>query len=145
VADRRPITTAPPSGDAGGVRLTRGQLLINQRIHQVALLRARALAGRPGGRLTGGDLDDGTLTRGRPTPALALTATGAAPSAPASSARARIPDIGRGEKVRLSAAQAGIGVANDAVRQIERSLVNDNFLDRVIGADARAPGVITGP
>ena len=67
------------------------QLLINQRIYQVALLRGRALAARLGGRLTGGDMDAGALTRGRLTPGLTLTAAGAATSSPPSSSKARIP------------------------------------------------------
>ena len=90
-ADPAPITTAPPSGDPGDVRLTAQQLLINQRIYQVALLRGRALAGRLG-RLTGGDLDAGALSRGHLTPGLTVTATGPAPSSAPSSSSARIPD-----------------------------------------------------
>lgn len=35
--------------------------------------------------------------------------------------------------------------ANDAVAQVERGLVNSNFADRGIGADALAPGVVTVP
>jgi len=40
----QPISPAPTSGEPGKVRLTARQLLINQRIYQVALLRGRALA-----------------------------------------------------------------------------------------------------
>ena len=153
VAAPRPITTAPPSGDPGDVRLTAQQLRINQRIYQVALLRARALLGRLT-RLTGGDVADGALSRGRLTPGLTAVATGPAPSLPPSSANPRIPDRPRGGRVTLSAAQlrinqriaqATVRVANDAVSQIERGLVNGNFRDRGIGADALGPGVVTGP
>ena len=149
----RPITTAPPSGDPGDVRLTAQQLRINQRIYQVALLRARALLGRLK-RLTGGDVADGALTRGRLTPGLTVVATGPSPSLPPSSANPRIPDRPRRDRVTLSAvqlrinqriAQAGVRLANDAVSQVERGVINDNFRDRGIGADALAPGVVTGP
>jgi hypothetical protein len=149
----RPITTARPSGDPGDVRLTAQQLRINQRIYQVALLRARALLGRLK-RLTGGDVAGGALTRGRLTPGLAAIATGPAPSLPPSSSNPRVPERPRRGRVTLSAAQlrinqriaqAGVRVANDAVSQVERGLINDNFRDRGIGADALAPGVVTGP
>jgi hypothetical protein len=152
-AGPRPITTAPPSGEPGDVRLTAQQLRINQRIHQVALLHARALLGRLK-RLTGGDVADGALARGRLTPGLTAVATGPAPSLPPSSSNPRIPERPRRDRVTLSAAQlrinqriaqAGVRVSNDAVSQIERGLINDNFRDRGIGADALAPGVVTGP
>ncbi len=42
-------------------------------------------------------------------------------------------------------AQAAVRTADDAVSQMERGLVNDNLADRSIGADALAPGVVTGP
>jgi hypothetical protein len=48
-------------------------------------------------------------------------------------------------KINQRIAQAGVRTANDAVSQIERGLINGNFADRGIGADALAPGVITGP
>ena len=141
------ITTPAPSGDPSKVQLTRQQLLINQRIYQVALLRGRALASRLT-RLTGGDVHDAVLTRGRFTPGLTVSATGAAPSRPPSSSDPRIPPRRHGARVTLSAgqlkinqriAQAGVRTANDAVSQIERGLINDNFLDRSIGAGALAP------
>ena len=153
-ADPEPITTAP-AGDPTRVRLTPQQLLINQRVYQVALLRARALAGRLSGRLTGGDVGDGGLARGRLTPGLTVSATGAAASSPPSRSNPRIPSRQPGsKKVTLSAsqlainqriAQAAVRTANDAVAQIERGLVNSNFADRSIGADALAPGVVTSP
>jgi hypothetical protein len=148
-AEPEPITTAPPSGDPSRVRLTSQQLLINQRVYQVALLRARALATRLRGRLTGGDLAAGGLTRGRLTPGLAVDAAGVAASLPPSRSTPRIPARDRGGRVTLSAAQltinqriaqAAVRTANDAVSQMERGLVNDNFADRSIGADALAPG-----
>ena len=154
-ADPAPITTAPAAGDPTRVRLTPQQLLINQRVYQVALLRARALAGRLSGRLTGGDLSLGGLSRGRLTPGLTVSATGAAVSSPPSRSNPRTPSRQPGsKKVTLSAsqlainqriAQAAVRTANDAVSQIERGLVNSNFADRGIGADAFAPGVVTGP
>ena len=154
VAAPRPITTAPPSGDPRGVRLTAQQLLINQRIYQVALLRGRALASRLGGRLTGGDIEAGALTRGRLTPGLTLTAAGPAPSSPPSRSNPRVPDRPRTNRVTLSAAQlrinqriaqAAVRTANDSVSQIERGLINDNLADRSIGAGALATGVVTAP
>lgn len=46
-------------------RLSRGQLLVNQRIAQAAVLRANALERRLGSGLTGGDVRDGTITSDR--------------------------------------------------------------------------------
>ncbi len=149
-----PITTPGPSGDPDAVQLTRQQLLINQRIYQVALLRGRALAARLNGGLTGGDVEAGALERGRFTPGLTVSLTGAAPSLPPSSSNPQIPEKRHGERVTLSAeqlqinqriAQAGVRTANDAVSQIERGLIDGNFADRSIGAGALAPGVVTGP
>ena len=61
--DPRPIVVAPARpGDPGDVTLTVGQLLINQRISQAAIRRLNALKARMDGGLTGGDVDDGTLT-----------------------------------------------------------------------------------
>ena len=141
------------SGRAGS-SLPSQQLLINRRVYQVALLRARALMARLSGRLTGGDVGDGGLARGRFTPGLTVSAAGAAASSPPSRSNPLIPDRHPGRRVTLSAAQltinqriaqAAVRTANDAVRQVERGLVNDNFADRSIGADALAPGVVTGP
>ena len=149
-----PITTPGPSGDPDAVQLTRQQLLINQRIYQVALLRGRALRARLNGGLTGGDVEAGALERGRFTPGLTVSLTGAAPSLPPSSSNPQIPERRHGERVTLSAeqlqinqriAQAGVRTANDAVSQMERGLINGNFADRSIGAGALAPGVVTGP
>ena len=148
----QPITTAPPSGEPGKVRLTAQQLLINQRIYQAALLRSRSLAERLNGRITGGDLDAGTITRGRFTPGLTLTAAGAATSLPPTGSEARTPERRSGGRVTLSAAQlrinqriaqVGVRTANDAISQIERGLINGNFADRSIGSEVLAPGVVS--
>ena len=148
----QPITTAPPSGEPGNVRLTAQQLLINQRIYQAALLRSRSLAGRLNGRITGGDLDAGTITRGRFTPGLTLTAAGAVTSLPPTGSEARTAERRSGGRVTLSAAQlrinqriaqVGVRTANDAISQIERGLINGNFADRSIGSEVLAPGVVS--
>ena len=49
-------------GERRQVRLSAGQLLINQRISQAAMRRANGLNRRMTGELTGGDLLDGTVT-----------------------------------------------------------------------------------
>jgi FG-GAP repeat len=148
----QPITTVPPSGEPGNVRLTAQQLLINQRIYQAALLRSRSLAGRLNGRITGGDLDAGTITRGRFTPGLTLTAAGAVTSLPPTGSEARTAERRSGGRVTLSAtqlrinqriAQVGVRTANDAISQIERGLINGNFADRSIGSEVLAPGVVS--
>jgi hypothetical protein len=149
----QPITTEPPSGEPSKVRLTAQQLLINQRIYQTALLRSRSLAARLNGRITGGDLDAATLTRGRFTPGLTLTAADAATSLPPTGSEARTPERRSGGRVTLSTAQlrinqriaqVGVRTANDAISQIERGLINGNFADRSIGSEVLAPGVVSG-
>lgn len=68
-ADPRPLAIpARRTDEPGRIRLTRGQLVINQRVYQVALLRARAIKRRIGGRLAGGDLADAAVTPGKLVP-----------------------------------------------------------------------------
>ena len=62
--DPRPIVVAAAKpADPSQIRLSTGQLLINQRISQAAIRRLNALKARMDGGLTGGDVDDATLTQ----------------------------------------------------------------------------------
>ncbi len=59
---RLAVAVAKPA-DPSQIRLTTGQLLINQRISQAAIRRLNALKARLDGGLTGGDVDDRTLAQ----------------------------------------------------------------------------------
>ena len=100
--DPRPIVVAPAKpADPSQIRLTTGQLLINQRISQAAIRRLNALKARMDGGLTGGDVDDATLAQpvfvaglrvlAAPPPAspLAASTTEIAPATPGTRLRSR--------------------------------------------------------
>ena len=143
-ADPRELQIATASG-SGTITLTPGQLRINQRIYRAALLRARALDKRLSGRLTGGDLVDGTLETGRFAIPLTRTATSAA--APAASETDAVSLSDKGTPIVLSAGQLKTNqrIAQQAVREanalrakIQRGLVGTNFAENsVTTADVR--------
>ena len=60
---RRLVVAAAKPADPSQIRLSTGQLLINQRISQAAIRRLNALKARLDGGLTGGDVDDRTLAQ----------------------------------------------------------------------------------
>lgn len=143
-ADPRALQIAKASG-SGTITLTPGQLRINQRIYRAALLRARALDKRLSGRLTGGDLADGTLEPGRF--AVPLTRTVTSTTAPAASETDAVSLSDKGTPIVLSAGQLKTNqrIAQQAVREanalratIQRGLVGTNFAESsVTTADVR--------
>jgi len=84
---RTTATRVTKTGNPGGVKLSRGQLLINQRISQAAVRRVNAIQERLDGNVTAGDFRAGTLnaitldSTGRRTFANALPSSGPATSA----------------------------------------------------------------
>jgi hypothetical protein len=65
----KPINSAPAGArNPGAVKLTRGQLLINQRISQAAVRRINHLQAQLASGITGKQIVDGSLTRANLTP-----------------------------------------------------------------------------
>lgn len=129
----RPIVLARASKKKGTFRISRAQLLTNDRIAQGALRRATALEARLR-RLTGGDVVDGSITEGKLASNVALLSAGAgAPTAPS---RTVVGKPGRQAKISLSATQLSRSQAT-GVRAIEKlnaiqarlraGLTSDNF------------------
>ena len=136
-ADPAPITDPGRRGRGGTVSLTARQLLINQRIYQAALRRARAIDDRLDRGLTGGDIRDGAVTQGKLIDRLFVSS--APPTAqPAPSTTVIPPRRGRGRAgaVRLSAAQlrinqriaqAGVRQANTLIRRLETGISGEDL------------------
>lgn len=73
-----PVPVAAPTPGSGRVRFTAGQLRINQRISQVAVLRANAVADLLSNGLTGRNIRDATLDGRELASGLVITGTDAA-------------------------------------------------------------------
>lgn len=140
----RPLKVASPGG-AGTIVLSSAQLRINQRIYRAALLRARALDTRLRGRLTGGDVRDGSLGDARFAVPVRVGAAGGAPKA---SVTTPVSLTDTGGAITLSAAQLRINQrigqravreANSLRRRIERGLTGVNFSAGSITAVDLAP------
>ena len=126
-------------GQAGTVRLTAAQLLINQRIGQAAVRRANGLAARLAAGLTGGDIRDGQLTQAKLAERLQVIAAPQTP-APAPSRtvvppRQAPPDP---DAVRLTPAQlrinqrvyqAAVRRANALVARLEAGITGAEIRD----------------
>lgn len=110
---------ATGGGNSSAVRLSRAQLLINQRISQAAVRRANALKARLDAGLTGGDVTDGALSDNVFPQGLAvLVASGSGAQAP-SVTRIAPPKRGNPARVTLSARQLLINqrISQAAVRR----------------------------
>jgi hypothetical protein len=131
----RKLEVAPASGGGGGnVALSAGQLLINQRISQAAVRRVNALAARLDGGLTGGDLVDGAIGRGKLLNGLVIaTATNAAPVARSQTVLGERQ--GEGGTVTVSVRQLQINqrISQAAVRRV--NALADRLARGLSGAD----------
>ncbi|MDX6555198.1 MAG: hypothetical protein QOD86_1393 [Miltoncostaeaceae bacterium] len=143
-ADPRPVADGgEPRHPPARVRLSAGQLLINQRISQSALRRLDALDRRLDDGLTDADIREGAITAGKLVAGLAIAAvdpTAAAPERPAPPER---PEPARGRRaVTLSLAQLRINqrIAQAAVRRANS--LGDRLARGLTGADIR-DGTIT--
>ena len=123
-------------------QVTSGQLLINQRIYQAGLRRARALASRLDGGLTGGDVVDGSTTADRLRPGLDVMVPGAAaqvapsraPRVKVSRSSARLRATASQLRTNQRIAQAAVRDANRLITTIERGLTGGNFKDGTLTA-----------
>ena len=151
--DPRPIVVAPATpGDPSDITLTTGQLLINQRISQAAIRRLNALKARMDGGLTGGDVDDGTLTQPvfiaglrvlvAPPPASppAASTTDIAPARPGDPSQVTLTTGQLLINQRIS--QAAVRRANDLIARIEDGLLAGDVHDGTVTALDLAPGVV---
>lgn len=143
-ADPVPIRPAPPTRRrAGRVKVSRAQLVVNQRISQAAVRRANALERRVMGGLTGGDFRPGALGQDKLAARLRVThAPGIGRHAPSATRIAPPrPGAGRG-RIRLSAQQLLINQRIDqaAVRRANALIAR---LESGITGDMIHPGTIT--
>lgn len=151
VAAPRPLVI-PKAQDKGNVAftLTTAQLKTNQNIYSAAVRRANALKERIEGKLTGGDLTDGTLAPDRArqdlylgalTPASPPPAASVSNVAPASTAGATFTLTEEQLAINQRIAQAAVTRTNDLRVLISAGLRGDNFADGTITAQdwASAP------
>jgi hypothetical protein len=137
---RAPLTVAGSSG--GQVRLTQGQLRINQRVSQAAILREAAIRQRLLGNLTGADIQNGALTASVFGPGVTLSGTDAGVLAPSPAGRTLVvpePSRSGGGRVELSAAQLRINqrISQAAVRRV-------NAIQSLLDAGLRGGDVTDG-
>ena len=150
VASPRPVRpAAPPKARPSRLRVTPGQMLVNQRISQAAVRRANALERRIDGGLTGGDIRGGAVVATKLAPGLLVTSAQPRGSGPAAS-RTVVARVARraGGRVELGAgqvlvnqriSQAAVRRANTLIDQIEGGLTGANFRDGAISAVSIAP------
>lgn len=149
----RPLKVAKPGRGGGRPGLTRAQLRINQRIYQTALRRARALATRIDGGLTGGDVRDGSLDANVLPPGANARQSATPGVAVAPSRTAVTRPTGKKAAVRLTRAQlrtnqriaqAAVREANALTATLERGLTRKNFAAGSITASDFALAALAG-
>ncbi len=147
----RSLQIAKPVPKNATFTLSARQMLIDQRIYQAALRRARGLEARLGGALTGGDMRDGQV--GGPQLAVGLVIGSAASSpAPAASTTTVAPRTGgspgevtlstRQLAINQKIAQVGVREANALRARLQTGLSGANFADRSLTAADLAPGLV---
>ncbi len=142
--DPRPVVVpAAVPGDPGDIRLSVGQLLINQRISQAAIRRLNALKARLDAGLTGGDVRDGQVG---PEILAGLQVVSAPPPtavAPASRTVVAAAVPGDPGEVTLTIAQlrinqrisqAAVRRANDLIRRLGEGLDGGEIRDGTLSA-----------
>jgi hypothetical protein len=149
----RPLTVAPAQpGNPGGVKLTKQQLLINQRISQAAVRRANAVNVLLSGGLTGGDIVDRSLGPSKLAPDLRVVSLtpgpGLPPGAAALSNTAQYGPSGNPRAVTLSKQQLLINqrISQAAVRrtnairgEMQAGITGRSFQPASIGSSDLAP------
>ena len=150
--DPRPIVVvAAKPADPSQIRLSTGQLLINQRISQAAIRRLNALKARLDGGLTGGDVDDRTLAQPAFVAGLRVLAASIPATPPAASTTRILPaKPGDPSSVTLTTdqllinqriSQAAVRRANELIARIEDGLLASDVRDGALTALDLAPGV----
>jgi hypothetical protein len=147
-----PLAIPPPAPGAGIVRLTRQQLIINQRISQEAVRRSNAGRARIDAGLTGADVLNGALTARKLAPGLRVVAAvpGPPPPAPAAAAPAAAPaprpvTLSRSQLlINQRIAQAAVLRANWLVEKLEGGITGAEIRDGGLTAEDLAPELHTG-
>jgi hypothetical protein len=138
-AHPRPVAdAAAPRHPPARLRLSAGQLLINQRISQSALRRLAALDRRLDAGLTGADIREGAITAGKLATGLAVAAADPAAAAPRRPAPPAPPGAApRRRAVALTLVQLRINqrIAQAAVRRA--NALGDRLARGLTGADIR--------
>jgi hypothetical protein len=145
------VVAAAKPADPSQIRLTTGQLLINQRISQAAIRRLNGLKARLDTGLTGGDVDDATLLQPAFVAGLRVLAAPPPASAPAASATIVAPaSAGDPSQLTLTTtqllinqriSQAAVRRANELMARIEDGLLAGDVRDGTLTALDLAPGV----
>jgi len=149
----RPLNILPVGGGSpGDVRLTRDQLLINQRISQAAVRRSNALRQRLLRGLTGGDVRDGSITAGQLRLGLEIIAATPVATPPAASVtQVAPPSNGDTARIRLSRnqllinqriSQAAVRRSNALIAHLRFGLNGNDFRANTITAVDLAPGTV---
>jgi outer membrane protein OmpA-like peptidoglycan-associated protein len=131
------VPNATGGGNPGAVKLSAGQLLINQRVSQAAVRRVNALATRLDAGLTGADVRDGSIGPAELVPGLAIVATAAGPPAPPSVRPAPTAPLGDSGSVELSIEQLKTNqrISQAAVRRL--NAIRERLEEGLTGADFR--------
>ncbi len=138
-------------GNPGKVKLSRDQLLINQRISQEAVRRSNALRKRLETGLTGGDVKDGTIVANNLRQGLRIMKAPAVTPAAASTTVLAPKAAGNPAGIRLSAgqllinqriSQAAVRRSNGLMAHLRTGLNGSDFrVNTITGVDL-APGVV---
>jgi sugar lactone lactonase YvrE len=152
-ASPRPVVTKPArENEDARVRLSVGQLLINQRISQAAVRRTNALKARLDAGLSGGDIRDNAITLNKLEGLTVLSATQSAKPqartvtklAPASQGGGKVTLSTRQLRINQRISQAAVRRANALIARLERGLTSSDFQRRTITAADLAPGTVLG-
>ena len=148
----RPIIPRPAAKKSGVTfALSAEQLQINQRIASALVRRANGLRARLDRGLTGGDVRDGQIEAGKPSPAIAITGAIPVANPPGPTVTTVAPAATKtGVTFTLSARQLRINqrIGSAAIRRLNAArdrlltgLADDDFQDDSISAVDLAPGV----
>jgi hypothetical protein len=149
-ADPRAVAIAPAKDKQATFTASAIQMCINQRIYQAAIVRANALKERLDGKLTGGDVTDGTFTQGRLRQDLTITAATDSPAPPASRTEVTQPRRQGCDAVKFTTTQAVINrrIAiqsvvriNEVLDELAGGLGSANLADGTLTKADFAPGV----
>ncbi|MGE3139686.1 MAG: PQQ-dependent sugar dehydrogenase [Thermoleophilia bacterium] len=146
---------APGGGSGGRVRLSPGQLFINQRISQAAVRRANAVQGRLDRRIRAEDICGHSLGAGAFGSTVGLTAGGAAQAADAAKPEAipvgrrkagggpgRVTLTERQLLINQRISQAAVRRANALQARLDAGLTGGDVADGAITAGKLVPGLV---
>ena len=149
----RPLATRDPTGGSGAIRISRGQLAINQRIGQAALRRLNAIEGWLNAGIVAGDICGGGVG-GAALGGIELGRAGAGPEPrPPAPRPLTIPPLAPVDLERFSVSsaqlrtnqriyQAALRRARALRQRLEGGLTGGDVRDGQLGWDALPPGAL---